>query len=156
MQMPKKGISRARIPISLICSRVLIVFVGGMAGFVGILREFVRSDLFDMKLENSLGYKNDFYITLNNLTMDMSSFNWWTVLVAGLSAFVVGGIWYSPGLFGNAWMKDSKLNEGEIRTSNKGKIFGFTAVFSLLMAVNLAMFLADGPADCPAGCAQKN
>lgn len=87
--------------------------------------------------------------------MDMSTINWWAVLVAGLSAFVVGGIWYSPGLFGNAWMKDSKLNEEEIRKSNKGKIFGFTAVFSLLMAVNLAMFLADGPADCPAGCAQK-
>lgn len=87
--------------------------------------------------------------------MDMSSINWLAVLVAGLSAFVVGGIWYSPGLFGNAWMKDSKLNEDEIKKSNKGKIFGFTAVFSLLMAANLAMYLADGPATCPTGCYQK-
>jgi len=87
--------------------------------------------------------------------MDMSSINWWAVLVAGLSAFVIGGIWYSPGLFGNAWMKDSKLTEDEIRKGNKGKIFGFTALFSLLMAVNLAMFLADGPSNCPEGCFQK-
>ena len=45
----------------------------------------------------------------------MSTINWWAVLIAGLSAFVVGGIWYSPGLFGNAWMKDSKLNEEDIK-----------------------------------------
>ncbi|WP_153797710.1 DUF1761 domain-containing protein [Foetidibacter luteolus] len=87
--------------------------------------------------------------------MDPSSINWLAVLVAGISAFVVGGIWYSPGLFGKAWMKDSNLNEEEIKRSNKGKIFGFTAIFSLLMAANLAMYLADGPATCPDGCFQK-
>lgn len=87
--------------------------------------------------------------------MDMNSINWLAVLVAGLSAFVVGGIWYSPGLFGNAWMKDSKLTAEEIKKGNKGKIFGFTAIFSLVMAANLAMFLADSPAGCPPECAQK-
>jgi len=87
--------------------------------------------------------------------MDMSTINWLAVLIAGLSAFVVGGIWYSPGLFGNAWMKDSNLNEEDIKKGNKGKIFGFTAVFSLLMAANLAMFLADGPTGCPDNCIQK-
>ena len=87
--------------------------------------------------------------------MDMSSINWWAVLIAGLSAFVVGGIWYSPGLFGNAWMKESKLNEEDIKKGNKGKIFGFTVIFSLVMAANLAMYLADGPATCPEGCYQK-
>lgn len=75
--------------------------------------------------------------------MDISSINWLAVLVAGLSAFVVGGIWYSPGLFGNTWMRESGLTEEQIRSGNKGKIFGFTAVFSLLMAANLGMFLAD-------------
>ncbi len=85
----------------------------------------------------------------------MSSINWLAVLIAGLSAFVVGGIWYSPGLFGNAWMKDSKLNEEDIKKGNKGKIFGFTAIFSLVMAANLAMFLADGDPKCPEGCYQK-
>jgi hypothetical protein len=29
--------------------------------------------------------------------MDMNSINWLAVLVAGISSFVVGGIWYSPG-----------------------------------------------------------
>lgn len=73
----------------------------------------------------------------------MSTINWLAVLAAGLSAFVVGGIWYSPGLFGRIWMKESGLTEERIRSGNKGKIFGFTAIFSLLMAVNLAMFLVD-------------
>ncbi|MBO9199694.1 MULTISPECIES: DUF1761 domain-containing protein [Niastella] len=81
--------------------------------------------------------------------------NWWAVLVAGISSFVVGGIWYSPGMFGKAWMKDNNFTEEQIRKGgNKGKIFGFTLMFSLLMAVNLAMFLAT-PADCPANCAPK-
>jgi hypothetical protein len=79
--------------------------------------------------------------------MNFSLINWLAVIVAGFSAFAVGGIWYSRPLFGNAWMIDSKLTEDEIKLGNKGKIFGFTAVFSLLMAVNLAMFLADAKTD---------
>ncbi len=79
--------------------------------------------------------------------MNFSLINWLAVLVAGLSAFVVGGIWYSRPLFGNAWMVDSNLTEDQIKQGNKGRIFGFTAVFSLLMAVNLAMFLADAKTD---------
>jgi len=78
--------------------------------------------------------------------------NWLAVLVAGISSFVVGGIWYSPGLFGKAWMKENNLTEENIKRGNKGKIFGFTAIFSLVMAANLAMFLAV-PATCPPECA---
>jgi hypothetical protein len=88
--------------------------------------------------------------------MTMPLINWWAVLVAGISSFVVGGIWYSPGLFGKAWMKDNNFTEEEIKKGgNKGKIFGFTLIFSLLMAVNLAMFLST-PADCPPQRAAKN
>jgi hypothetical protein len=79
--------------------------------------------------------------------MNLSLINWLAVIVAGLSAFAVGGIWYSRPLFGNAWMVDSNLTEEQIKSGNKGKIFGFTAIFSLLMAVNLAMFLADAKTD---------
>lgn len=88
--------------------------------------------------------------------MDVSTINWLAVLVAGISSFVVGGIWYSPGLFGKAWMKDNNFTEEQIKTGgNKGKIFGFTFIFSLLMAANLGMFLVDPPATCPAGCGIK-
>jgi hypothetical protein len=79
--------------------------------------------------------------------MNFHLINWPAVVVAGISAFAVGGLWYSRSFFGNAWMSDAKLTEEEIKLGNKGKIFGFTAVFSLIMAVNLAMFLADAKTD---------
>ena len=73
--------------------------------------------------------------------------NWPAVIVAALSGFAVGGLWYAPPLFGNAWMADSKLTAEEIQKGNKAKIFGFTALFSIIMAANLAMFLADAKTD---------
>jgi hypothetical protein len=79
--------------------------------------------------------------------MDFSLINWPAVLVAALSAFMVGGIWYSPVLFGNAWLADSKLTSKDVEQGNKAKIFGFTAVFALIMAANLAIFLADSKTD---------
>jgi len=85
----------------------------------------------------------------------MSSINWLAVLVAGISAFVLGGIWYSPALFGKAWMTENKITVEEIRKGNAAKIYGWAFILSLLMASNLAMFLADGPSTCPANCVQK-
>jgi hypothetical protein len=73
--------------------------------------------------------------------MDFSHINWLAVIAAGVSAFLVGGIWYSKMLFADAWMTDSKLNIDEIKSSSMGKTFGFTALFSLIMAANLAIFL---------------
>ena len=85
----------------------------------------------------------------------MGSINWLAVLVAGISSFVIGGIWYSPGLFGKAWMKDNKFTEEEVKRADKGKIFAWSAIFSLLMAVNLAMFLSEPAGTCPADCFVK-
>jgi len=75
--------------------------------------------------------------------MDPKLINWPAVLVAALSAFMVGGMWYSPKAFGTAWMADTGLSQEEIRKGNKARAFGMTAVFSLIMAVNLAFFLAS-------------
>ena len=79
--------------------------------------------------------------------MNMSTVNWLAVLVAGISAFVVGGIWYSPGLFGNAWMKENKLSEDQIKHSNKARTFGWAFILALVMSANLAMFLNDAKTD---------
>ena len=83
--------------------------------------------------------------------MNISTINWFAVIVAALSAFALGGIWYSSALFGNAWMKDSNLTAEEIGASSKGRTFGFAALFSLIMAINLAMFLADAKTNLPWG-----
>ena len=85
--------------------------------------------------------------------MNFQLINWLAVVVAALSAFLVGGIWYSPVLFANVWMADNKLSTAELQASNKGRAFGFTAFFSIIMAVNLAMFLADAKTDLAWGTA---
>jgi hypothetical protein len=75
--------------------------------------------------------------------MDMSHVNWLAVLVAGISAFVLGGVWYSPALFGKAWMKENNLSVEDVQKGNKGKIFGWSSILALIMSANLSMFLAD-------------
>jgi hypothetical protein len=77
----------------------------------------------------------------------MSSVNWLAVLVAGISAFILGGVWYSPTLFGKAWMKENNFTEEVVQKGNKAKIFGWSFILSLIMSANLAMFLADPKTD---------
>jgi hypothetical protein len=83
--------------------------------------------------------------------MDISV-NWLAVLVAGISAFVLGGVWYSPALFGKAWMSENKMTVDDVKKGNTGKIFGWAFVLSLIMAANLGMFLSGKPKGCPAEC----
>jgi hypothetical protein len=67
--------------------------------------------------------------------------NYWAVLLASLSTFLLGGIWYSPAVFGKAWMRENGFTEEGMKNSNMVKIFGFAFVLALISAVNLAMFL---------------
>jgi hypothetical protein len=87
--------------------------------------------------------------------MDIGSVNWLAVLVAGISSFVVGGIWYSPGLFGNVWMKENNFTTDCLKKTSKGKVFGWSLIFSLFMSANLGMFLAEPAAQCPTDCIPK-
>lgn len=74
--------------------------------------------------------------------MHLETINWLAVIVAALSAFMVGGLWFSPLLFGNAWLSAAGLTREIVGQGNKGKIFGMTAVFSLIMAFFIATFIA--------------
>ena len=74
--------------------------------------------------------------------MTFHGLNLLAVLAAAISAFVLGGLWYSPLLFGSVWKKANGF--GSDRPSSGGaKIFIISFVLSLVMAVNLAMFLND-------------
>lgn len=75
--------------------------------------------------------------------MDLS-INIWAVLVATISTFVIGGIWYGS-LFGQAWMSAVGMTEKDIEDRNMTKIFGFAFIFELIIAFNLAMFLTGTP-----------
>lgn len=73
------------------------------------------------------------------------SVNWLAVIAAAISMFVIGGVWYSPMLFEKAWQKAAGLSDEDRRRGSPAVIFGLAFLFSLLMASNLAFFLA-GPA----------
>ncbi len=75
--------------------------------------------------------------------MDISTLNWFAVIVAALSNFLIGGLWYSPLLFGKVWMKENNFSDDDLKKGNMAKIFGLTFLFSIVMAFNLGMFLND-------------
>jgi hypothetical protein len=75
--------------------------------------------------------------------MNPNQINWLAVVVAALSTFVVGGLWYSPILFGKIWLKANGFTEAQTQSFNKARAFGCAFVLALIMSANLAMFLAD-------------
>ena len=60
--------------------------------------------------------------------------NFLAILVAALSTFVLGAIWYNPKVFGTAWMKEAGLTEEQLKKGNMAKIFGFAFIFAILIA----------------------
>ena|ERR1700676_1350147 len=74
--------------------------------------------------------------------MTLQNLNLWAILVAAASAFLVGGLWYSPIMFGPVWKKANRFGSDEPPPAT-AKIFAVSFVLSLVMAFNLAMFLND-------------
>jgi hypothetical protein len=73
--------------------------------------------------------------------------NYLAIVAAALSTFLIGGLWYSPAVFGKAWMKENGFTEESLKGGNMIKIFGLTFLLALISAVNLAMFM--GPENNP-------
>ena len=69
--------------------------------------------------------------------------NYLAVVAAALSAFVIGGLWYSPLLFQKPWMAANNLTDADLKGGG-ARIFGISLVLCLVMAANLAAFLG-GP-----------
>jgi len=74
--------------------------------------------------------------------VDFSQINYFAVLAAALSTFVLGGLWYSPMLFGKAWMRVNNFSDVDVAAFSKARMFGWAFVFAIVMSLNLAMFLA--------------
>lgn len=76
--------------------------------------------------------------------MDMattfSNINWLSVIVAAVSTFLVGGIWYGP-LFGKAWMELFNKSEDDLKKRSVPKTFGGSLLLAFIAALNLEMFL---------------
>ncbi|MCF8414391.1 MAG: DUF1761 domain-containing protein [Melioribacteraceae bacterium] len=73
--------------------------------------------------------------------------NHFAVIVAAISDFAVGALWYSPLLFYKAWKDENKLTDEILKKINPAKTYGMTFIFSLIISYNLAFFLGDANTD---------
>lgn len=72
--------------------------------------------------------------------MDPSQVNWLAVLAAAALTFVLGGLWYSPLLFGRAWQRLAGLQDAQVQ-EGLARVFVGAAICALIGATNLAFFL---------------
>ncbi|MBI2688221.1 MAG: DUF1761 domain-containing protein [Acidobacteria bacterium] len=76
--------------------------------------------------------------------MDPAKLNYLAIFAAAASNFLVGGLWYSPALFGKAWQRETGLSDEDLKKRNPAKVFGPAFLLALLMAFNLAAFIGPG------------
>jgi len=74
----------------------------------------------------------------------MHDVNWFAVVAAALSAFLLGGIWYGP-LFKHAWCREAGMDPDAAPKSHPAKTFGIAIFLSLVTAAAFAMFLPPKP-----------
>lgn len=60
--------------------------------------------------------------------------------LAALSSFLIGGLWYSPLLFGKRWQQEVGLSDATLSQS-MAKTFTLAAICSVLWSVNLGFFI---------------
>jgi len=78
--------------------------------------------------------------------MDLNEINYLAVLVAALSCFIIGGLWYSPILFAKTWMREAKVTQvtpENAAQANMMKTFGLSFLLTLIISFNLAAFLGS-------------
>ena len=75
----------------------------------------------------------------------MTGINIWAVLVAAVSSFLVGGLWYSPLLFHKVWNREAGRGENPQKAKRPGRVFGVAFVFALIAAWVFARWLGPDP-----------
>ena len=65
--------------------------------------------------------------------MNPNQINWLAVFAAALSTFLIGGLWYSPVLFGKVWMRVNGFSEEQVAGFNKARAFGGSFILALVM-----------------------
>ena len=68
--------------------------------------------------------------------------NIWATLLAAASSFLLGGLWYSPALFGRTWNVE---NGGEKQAGHPARVFGISFLFCVVSAVAFASWLGASP-----------
>lgn len=67
--------------------------------------------------------------------------SWLAIIVAAVSTFILGGLWYSPLMFVKRWMKETGITQESTKNINMVKLFGYSFILSFIAAFFLAMFI---------------
>jgi hypothetical protein len=70
----------------------------------------------------------------------LDQINLLAVLVAAVSTFLLGGLWYSKALFGALWQRETGLTDAQV-AAHAGRTFGVSFVLSVVAALTFALFL---------------
>ena len=71
----------------------------------------------------------------------MRAFEWLPSLISALSAFLLGGLWYSPLMFGKSWQKEVGLSDEQLAAANRLKTFGVSFILCLVAAIAFSMVI---------------
>ena len=75
----------------------------------------------------------------------MGDVNILAVVVAAALSFLLGGLWYSPKLFGNIWNREAGRGPKMDRGGHPAKVFGLSFIFALIAAYAFAVWLGPFP-----------
>lgn len=87
--------------------------------------------------------------------LSIMSVNWISVILAVIAAFIIGMVWYHPKVFGNAWMKEMKIDpKKRMAEMKKGMARGMVlmvissfitaTILSVIISATGAISLAQG------------
>jgi hypothetical protein len=72
--------------------------------------------------------------------------NIWAVLLAAVvGVFGLGGLWYSPWIFGNIWAHEAGIDPKSEKKRHPAGVFGVSVVMGLISAGAFALYLGDNP-----------
>lgn len=75
-----------------------------------------------------------------DLVTTFENINWLSVIVAAISSFLIGGIWYGP-IFGKVWMTEFGFTEEDLKKRSIPKTFGLSLLLSFIAALVLEFFI---------------
>jgi hypothetical protein len=82
----------------------------------------------------------------------MNGINVWAVLLAAVSSFLLGGLWYSNALFLKPWTRAAGAGAPGPDSAHPARVFGVSFLFALVAAVAFALWLGPQP---PLGAALR-
>ena len=76
------------------------------------------------------------------MTLQISFFNIWAIVVCIISNMVIGALWYSPVLFGNTWLRLTGKKQDDISKADSNKAMLLGLIPATVLIILLAFMIA--------------